>query len=300
MSNMIEDLLAPRNEARRVFVAGKGGVGKTSIACITAIWLSRRGVRTLLVTTDPAAHLSNVLGQKVCETPTQVNGMSALSAVNIEQGKAHEEYKARILEAAKGKYSVETLKAIEEELNSPCAQEMAAFDKFVDYILGSEYEVVVFDTAPTGHTMRLLKLPAAWSEQIELSGLVSSKTESIENVKEKFGKVMETMSDPLKTTIAFVVYPEATPIIEAWRASQELKTVGITTALVFANQVLPSEHCKNDFFKKRSQMQAQYLEEIKRRFNVPILRMPLLDSEILGVETLIEASEILYGGGLNA
>ena len=116
MSNMIEDLLVPRNEARRVFVAGKRGVGKTSIACITAIWLSRRGVRTLLVTTDPAAHLSNVLGQKVCETPTQVNGMSALSAVNIEQGKAHEEYRARILEAAKGKYSVETLKAIEEEL----------------------------------------------------------------------------------------------------------------------------------------------------------------------------------------
>jgi arsenite-transporting ATPase len=295
----LESLL-PTKGTKFLFFSGKGGVGKTSLSCATAIWLAERGYKTLIVTTDPAPNLSDTFEQEIGHRIIQVNGTDNLWAMEINPDKATEDYRNRILDPARKLLPTDVLKVMEEQLSSPCATEVAAFDKFVDYILGSEYEVVVFDTAPTGHTMRLLRLPAAWSEQIELSGLVSSKTESIENVKEKFGKVMETMSDPLKTTIAFVVYPEATPIIEAWRASQELKTVGITTALVFANQVLPSEHCKNDFFKKRSQMQAQYLEETKRRFNVPILRMPLLDSEILGVETLIEASEILYGGGLNA
>jgi len=300
MNRDIEELILPNNGTRRLFIAGKGGVGKTSIACITAVWLARRGYGTLLVTTDPAAHLANVLGEKIGDNPTETGGASKLWAANIEQEKAHQEYKKRILDAAKEKYSAETIRTIEEELNSPCAEEMAAFDKFVGLILETDYDVIVFDTAPTGHTLRLLELPTDWTRQIELSGLVSGRTGSIENVKEKFRKVIEIMSDPTITTFAFVMYPEATPILEAWRAAEELKTVGIHTNLIFANLTLREEHCRNEFFKKRKEMQDRYLKEMKSRFNVPILKMPLLDSEIAGIEALIKAGEMLYGGGPNA
>jgi len=301
MNKDVEDRILPKNETRYLFIAGKGGVGKTSIACITAVWLARKGYRTLLVTTDPAAHLANVLEQRIRDTPTEIDRVPNLWAANIDQEKAHQEYKKRILDAAKEKYSEKMTMTIEEELNSPCAKEMAAFDKFVSFILETDYDVIVFDTAPTGHTLRLLKLPTDWTRQIELSGLVSGRTGSIENVKEKFRKVTEIMSDPARTTFAFVMYPEATPILEAWRAAEELGNVGIHTNLIFGNLILPEEHCRNEFFKKRKEMQDRYIEEIKSRFNVPILKMLLLDSEIVGIDALTKASGMLYedGGGLN-
>lgn len=295
MNDTIKRLITPHNGTKYLFIAGKGGVGKTSIACMTAVWLAKNGYKTLLVTTDPAAHLANVLEQEVNCEPTKVNGISNLWATNIEQKKAHEEYKNRILDIARKKYSEDIIKTIEEELNSPCAEEMAAFEKFVDLILEPKYDVIVFDTAPTGHTIRLLQLPTDWSRQIEVSGLVSGRTGSIENVKEKFKKVIEIMSDQNRTTFAFVLYPEEIPMLEAWKASEELKTVGIKTNLVVVNMILPEEHCRNEFFKRRREMQEHYLKEIEKKFNAPIIKMPLLNSEIVGIETLIKAGEILYG-----
>lgn len=216
-------------------------------------------------------------------------------AANIDQSKAHQEYKKRIPNAAKEKYSEDNIEIIKEELNSPCAEEMTAFDKFIDFILEPKYDVIVFDTAPTGHTLRLLELPTEWNKQIELSGLVSGRTGSLENVKEKIKKAIDVMQNQSKTTFAFVLYLEATPILEAWRAAQELKTVGIRTNLVFANLILLEEHCNNEFFKKRKKMQERYLELTKNKFKVPILTMPLINSEIKGIDMLTKACEMLYG-----
>jgi len=295
MNDIIKKLIIPNNGTKYLFIAGKGGVGKTSIACMTAVWLAKKGYKTLLVTTDPATHLANVLEQEVNYEPTEVNGIPNLWTANIEQKKAHEEYKKRILDIARKKYSEDVIKTIEEELNSPCAEEMAAFEKFVDFILEPDYDVIIFDTAPTGHTIRFLQLPTDWSRQIELSGLVSGRTGSVENVKEKFKKVIEIMSNQNRTTFAFVLYPEEIPMLEAWKASEELKTIGIKTNLVIANMILSEEHCRNGFFKKRKQMQEQYLREIEKRFNAQIIEMPLLSSEIVGTEMLVKAGEMLYG-----
>ena len=295
MNDAIKKLTIPDNGTKYLFIAGKGGVGKTSIACMTAVWLAKEGYKTLLLTTDPASHLANVLEQEVNNEPTKVNGISNLWAANIEQKRAHEEYKKRILDAARKKYSEDMIKTIEEELNSPCAEEMAAFEKFIDFVLEPNYDVIVFDMAPTGHTIRLLQLPTDWSRQIELSGLVSGRTGPVENVKEKFKKVIEIMSNPEKTTFSFVLYPEEIPMLEALKAAEDLKTVGIHTNLVFANLILPEGHCGNKFFRKRKEMQEKYLKLTKNKFKIPILKMPMLESEIKGIDMLVKGGKILYG-----
>jgi arsenite/tail-anchored protein-transporting ATPase len=235
--------IQPNGHRRTVFFAGKGGVGKTVASCITAVWLAQQGYKTLLLTTDPAAHLADVLDTPVGDDVTPVNGQSNLWAVNIDPKAAAETYKARILEDARQRGRPESaIQIMEEELNSPCTEEMAAFDKFIEYASQEGWEVVVFDTAPTGHTLRLLELPVDWSKQIDVKVFASVDTTAADDVaKQRFGKVIEMMSDPEQSTFAFVMYPEATPILEAWRAAQELGTLGIHPNLTVANMVIPAE-----------------------------------------------------------
>ncbi|MCL4354542.1 TRC40/GET3/ArsA family transport-energizing ATPase, partial [Patescibacteria group bacterium] len=224
----IYDLFHPeKNETRYIFFTGKGGVGKSSIACITSVYLAERGLKTLIVTTDPASHLNDIFGQKIDHTPKEITGVSNLFAARIDQKKALKEYKKRILEAVKDQ-DMETKKSVEEDLNSPCAEEMSAFEKFMSYFEPNGYDVVIFDTAPTGHTLRLLELPTDWKGFIDLGSLAKKTSEDTKN---KYMHVIETMRDGKKSTFIFVMYPEYTPIIEAWRASEDLKKqVGINTS----------------------------------------------------------------------
>ena len=218
-------------------------MGKTVASCITAVWLAQQGYKTLLLTTDPAAHLADVLDTPVGDEVTPVKGQSNLWAANIDPKAAAETYKARILEDARQRGRPElAIQVMEEELNSPCTEEMAAFDKFIEYASQEGWHAVVFDTAPTGHTLRLLELPVDWSKQIDVKVFASVDTTAADDVaKQRFGKVIEMMSDPEQSTFAFVMYPEATPILEAWRAAQELGTVGIHPGLTVANLVIPAE-----------------------------------------------------------
>ena len=134
--------------------------------------------------------------------------------------------------------------AMREELDSPCTEEMAAFDQFIELASRDSFDVTVFDTAPTGHTMRLLELPIDWSRQIDVKVFASVDTAAADDVaKARFGGVIEMMRDPAQSTFAFVMYPESTPIVEASRAIAELKTLGIPLGLVVANMVLPEEAC---------------------------------------------------------
>ncbi|TEU15726.1 MAG: arsenic-transporting ATPase [Anaerolineales bacterium] len=288
--------LVPANgHSRTLFFAGKGGVGKTTLSCMTAVWLARQGYRTLLLTTDPAAHIGDVLGQSVGDEAEPVSEVDNLWAVKIDPKAAAEAYKARILEEARQQgRSPESLQAMAEELDSPCTEEMAAFDRFVDYASVDRYDVLVFDTAPTGHTLRLLKLPVDWSQQLEVKLYVSAELSQADAAaKARFGQVIDMMRDPQRSTFTFVMYPEFTPIVEAWRAVEELRTVGIEPGLVVANQVLPPEQCTTEYFCRRSLMQARYLGEMAERFRVPILTMPLLPREVKGLPTLIQAGETL-------
>jgi len=183
---------------------------------------------------------------------------------------------------------------LKEELDSPCTEEMASFNKFIDYTEADKYEVIVFDTAPTGHTLRLLELPMNWEQQLEFKTSINTSTEADLESQKRFKRVIAKLQDKEQTTFAFVVYPETTPILEAHRAVEELETVDVETQLVIANQILPKEHCTTPYFKKRSKMQDEQLEVMKEKFSAPIIKMPLLAEEIQGLETLIEAGEKLY------
>jgi arsenite-transporting ATPase len=283
-------------QRRTLFFAGKGGVGKTVASCITAVWLAQQGYKTLLLTTDPAAHLGDVLGQPVGNSPALVFGLQTLWAVNIDPKAAAETYKARILNDARQRGRPESaIKVMQEELDSPCTEEMAAFDQFIDYASQSDWDAVVFDTAPTGHTMRLLELPLDWSQQIDVKVFASVDGSAADDVaKQRFGRVIEMMRDPAQSTFAFVMYPEATPILEAWRAAKELETVGIHPGLVVANFVIPPEQATS-FAQARRNMHEKYLAEIRQRFAVPVLEIPLLPQEVKGLEMLAELGELAYG-----
>jgi arsenite-transporting ATPase len=293
--------IVPNSHRRTVFFAGKGGVGKTVASCITAVWLARQGYKTLLLTTDPAAHLGDVLDTPVGDEVTAVSGQPKLWAVKIDPKAAAETYKARILNDARQRGRPESaIKVMEEELDSPCTEEMAAFDQFIDYASQAEWEAVVFDTAPTGHTMRLLELPMDWSQQIDVKVFASVDGSAADDVaKQRFGKVIEMMRDPARSTFAFVMYPEATPIIEAWRAAKELETVGVHAGMVVANFVIPPEQT-TPFVQSRRAMQEKYLKEIVERFRVPLVQIPLLPQEVKGLAMLSELGEQLYGEKVTA
>ncbi len=288
--------LQPNGHRRTVFFAGKGGVGKTVASCITAVWLARHGYKTLLLTTDPAAHLGDVLDSPVGDEIAPVAGQANLWAVKIDPKAAAETYKERILEDARQRGRPEkAIEVMEEELNSPCTEEMAAFDKFIEYASQDEWQAVVFDTAPTGHTLRLLELPVDWSEQLDVKIFASVDTSAADDVaKQRFGKVIEMMRDPEQSTFAFVMYPEATPVLEAWRAARELGTVGIQPGLVVANMVIPPEQANTPYTRTRRTMQEKYLLEIAERFHLPLAQIPLLSHEIKGLEMLAELGEQVY------
>ena len=295
--DLVRERVQPNGHRRTVFFAGKGGVGKTVASCITAVWLAGQGHKTLLLTTDPAAHLGDVLNTPVGDEVTPVSGQSNLWAVKIDPKAAAEVYKTRILDDARQRGRPESaIQMMEEELNSPCREEMAAFDKFIEYASQDEWDAVVFDTAPTGHTLRLLELPVDWSKQIDVKIFASVDGAAADDVaKARFAKVIEMMSDSEQSTFAFVMYPESTPILEAWRAAQELGTVGIHPGLVVANMVIPPEQTTTPYVQSRRIMQEKYLKEIGKRFSVPLVQIPLLPTEIKGLKMLTELGEQMYG-----
>lgn len=276
-------LLLPKDQTKSLFFTGKGGVGKTTITCIAALYTAQRGFKTLLVTTDPAAHIGEVLGVEIGSEPVAVT--ENLFAVMVDQVEAFKEYKERVLNEARGKYSEDMISAMEEELNSPCTEEMAAFDKFVQFIESRDYDVIVFDTAPTGHTLRLLSLPFDYAKQVELM-VSAQQDESKESSQNRFREIINILKDKERTIFSLVLYPESTPIIESYRAMIDLRDAGIETQLVVANMILPEEVCTNDFFKNRRQMQMKYLQGIRQKFNLPVLQFPLMQEEIKGPDKL--------------
>ncbi|OGU51414.1 MAG: hypothetical protein A2006_01525, partial [Ignavibacteria bacterium GWC2_35_8] len=295
----IDKIITPNGKTKSIFFTGKGGVGKTVISVVTAYKFANEGYKTLLLTTDPAAHIGEVLEQNITDHIQEVKGVENLWSVIVDQEKATEEYKQRIVEESNSKYSEDMMVAIKEELESPCTEEMAAFDKFMGYVESDDYDFVVFDTAPTGHTLRLLELPFDYSDQVSMMVTTNQKSQDAKSVTQKrFDKVIARMKNPEQSIFSFVVYPESTPVIEAYRAMLDLKEAGIQTQFVVANQVLEPEYCTNEFFIKRRKMQEKYLGEIKERFQLPVTVMPLLESEIKGIGMIQKASNLLFNNNV--
>ena len=161
-------------QTRYLFFSGKGGVGKTTMACATAVHYAEQGLKTLIITTDPASNLADVFEIEIGHKITPL-GVPNLWGMEIDPDISTQEYRERILGPMRAVMPGDVMKVLEEQFNSPCTTEIASFDRFVDFMVaekegkGETYDVVIFDTAPTGHTIRLLELPVDWSKHIEES-----------------------------------------------------------------------------------------------------------------------------------
>jgi arsenite efflux ATP-binding protein ArsA (TC 3.A.4.1.1) len=300
-ADAVVDQLTPGEETQYLFFTGKGGVGKSTVASTAATKLAEAGHETLVVTTDPAAHLEDIFGEPVGHEPTSV-GQDNLDAARIDQEKALAEYREQVLDHVTEMYEEKentqidvdaAIANVEEELESPCAEEMAALEKFVSYFDEDGYDVVVFDTAPTGHTLRLLELPSDWKGFMDLGSLTKGAAPA---KGDQYDEVIETMKDPNQSTFAFVMYPEYTPMMEAYRAAADLEDqVGIETSLVVANYLLPEEYGNNAFFANRRAQQAKYLDEIRDRFDAPLMLAPLRQDEPIGLDEQSAFGEEITG-----
>jgi arsenite-transporting ATPase len=291
---------------RYTFFSGKGGVGKTTMACATAMRLAGEGLRTLIVTTDPASNLADVFEQEIGHAIVPVTSVPNLFAMEIDGDQATEAYKDRALAPVGATFPSEVVRVMEEQMSGPCTSEVAAFDCFTDFIAGDDrmdrpFDALVFDTAPTGHTLRLLELPVEWSKQLDIKVFSTVEGTAADDVaKRRFAEVIDLMRDPMRSTFAFVMYPEATPVVEAHRGALELSRLGIPTGLVVANQVLGETAEATPFGRSRRAMQQKYLDEIRAGFQLPVMEIPLFPTEVRGLEVLATLGDQILGPAIPA
>jgi len=227
---------------RHLFFTGKGGVGKTSHACALAVALADAGRKVLLVSTDPASNLAQVLEAPVGDTPTRVPGVPGLRAVNIDPDAATREYREDALRPLRDILSGEDLRRVEEQLSGACTTEIATFDAFTGLLAeparAGDVDHVIFDTAPTGHTLRLLQLPAAWTGYLERSpGSASCLGPAAGQAAQRirFEGALEELRDPGATTVYLVARPDSGSLNEADRTAGELGSLGITHHRLIVN-----------------------------------------------------------------
>jgi arsenite-transporting ATPase len=233
---------------RHLFFTGKGGVGKTSVACATAIELAERGRRVLLVSTDPASNLDEVLGTRLGQVPTPVAGVAGLLALDIDPEAAARAYRDRIVGPYRGVLPDATVRSIEEQLSGACTVEIAAFDEF-SKLLGDEaatsgFDHVVFDTAPTGHTLRLLELPAAWSGFLESNAGGTSCLGPLAGLKTQqavYDASRRALVDADRTAIVLVCRPDTASLAEAERTRGELSALGVRRQELVLNGLFVAE-----------------------------------------------------------
>lgn len=287
------ELLKKQGDSRIVVLTGKGGVGKTVAACATAWKLAQNG-KTLLLTTDPASHIGQVMETNVNHEPANIDGQ--LWAANIEQKQAVEKYREKIInDARNNNYSDELLASLEEELESPCTEEIAIFEQFANLLNQPEWDYIVLDTAPTGHTLRLMELPFEYKEQMDVKRRKQGTSITPGTGNQKIETLINRMKNPGKTSFILVAYPEYTPLQEGYRAMKDLQRVGIETQGVFINHVLNIKECPEGFAKERWKLQQHYLLKATEIFKgKPLFPIPLQKSEINGLEKVKQLTKIIF------
>ncbi|OGP34394.1 MAG: hypothetical protein A2X88_03850 [Deltaproteobacteria bacterium GWC2_65_14] len=292
----LSELLSVRNGGRMVVLTGKGGVGKTVAACAVAVRMAGEGQKTLLVTTDPAAHIGQVLSVEVTDRILPAAGYPGLSVARIDQKASVEAYKERILAQARSSgHSEEMLAAVKEELESPCTEEMAVFEEFSRMVERDDFAYVVFDTAPTGHTLRLLELPYDYARQVEMMVSIRKGDPAAGEAREKLDALVRHLKDRDRCIFLLVLYPEYTPVFEAKRASEDLREAGIDVQGVIANFVLEEKDCTTPFVTSRFRMQRHYLGVAADEFRLPMFQVPMLDGDLSGKDALDRVGLELFG-----
>ncbi|SFE56186.1 arsenite efflux ATP-binding protein ArsA [Phytobacter palmae] len=236
-----------------LFFTGKGGVGKTSLSCATAIRLAEQGKRVLLVSTDPASNVGQVFDQAIGNTIRPVTAVPGLSALEIDPQEAARQYRARIVDPIKGLLPDDVVNSISEQLSGACTTEIAAFDEFTglltDISLLSRFDHIIFDTAPTGHTIRLLQLPGAWSSFIESNPDGASclgPMAGLQKQREQYAHAVEALSDPECTRLVLVARLQKSTLQEVARTHEELAAIGLKSQYLVINGVLPKAEAERD------------------------------------------------------
>ena len=231
-----------------LFFTGKGGVGKTSMSCAISVTLAKEGKKVLLISTDPASNLDEVLDTKLNSTPTKVNGLENLYAMNINPVVAAYEYKEKMVSPFRGVLPQAAIDQMEEQLSGACTVEIAGFNEFSKYVgdidISKQYDHIILDTAPTGHTLRLLKLPSAWNTFIEDNDTGTSCLGAVSGLKENkklYENVVENLKNKNKTLLILVSRAEKLSLIEASRASKELASQGIKNQHLIINGLFESD-----------------------------------------------------------
>ena len=229
---------------RHLFFTGKGGVGKTALACAAAISLADRGKRVLLVSTDPASNLDEMLGVRLSNEPTSIPLVAGLFAMNIDPERAAEAYRQRVIHPYAGVKTAEEIRTIREQLSGACTTEIAAFDAFAELLAGGErgasFDHIVFDTAPTGHTLRLLQLPKAWTTFLEANQHGASclgPHSGLTMQHERFASAMRALTDAKQTTVVLVARSNGPALREAERTAAELRALEMTNQVLVINAV---------------------------------------------------------------
>jgi arsenite-transporting ATPase len=284
---------------RNLFFTGKGGVGKTSMACATAVQLADRGLRVLLVSTDPASNLDEVLGTTLSNDPTAVESVPNLFAMNIDPEEAAREYRERMVGPYRGVLPDTAVASMEEQFSGSCTLEIAAFDEFAK-LLGdknatSTFDHVIFDTAPTGHTLRLLTLPSAWSGFMDDSTSGTSCLGPLAGLQAQQAVYKQTviaLGDSAVTTLVLVTRPEPSAFREAQRTSNELRTLGVGNQHLIVNGVFksqtPSDAISVAMQRRGDNAVAGMPLEISK---LPRTTIPLASAGLMGVESLRQVGQ---------
>jgi arsenite-transporting ATPase len=277
-----------------LFFTGKGGVGKTSLACATAVETADSGKVVLLVSTDPASNLKDVLESPVDENINQIKGIDRLFAINIDPVNSAEEYRNRVTLPLEGISSKEEIKKIREDLSGACTTEIASFDEFSRFVSGetegTKFDVIIFDTAPTGHTLRLLELPAAWSSFTEENPDGASclgPTSALKSGKERYHTVVDRLRDASLTSFYIVARADKASLKEASRTSDELQELGMNNQQLYINGVFKAIDKQDRLANKIEAMSNEQLNSIPNNLKPLLLKtFPLLAYNVLGIEKL--------------
>ncbi len=280
-----------------IFFTGKGGVGKTSLACATAVWLADQGKRTLLVSTDPASNVGQVFSQTIGHRITDISTVENLAAMEVDPMAAAQAYRDRVLDPVRGLMPADVVSSIEEQLSGSCTTEIAAFDEFTGLLTNHElrekYDHIVFDTAPTGHTIRMLELPGAWSGYLEANPDAAANLGplvGLEKQQHQYSDAVKALSDAALTRLVLVARAQASTLKEISHTHDELSAIGLQHQHLAINGVLPPFAGENDPLAQsilaREEKALQAMPD--NLANLPRSQLYLKPFNLVGLEALRE------------
>lgn len=280
------------NLTKYLFFTGKGGVGKTSAACATAVTLADSGKKVLLISTDPASNLQDVFETELTNKGVPIQEVPNLTVANLDPIEAAAEYREGVIGPYRDKLPDPVLKNMEEQLSGSCTVEIAAFNEFSNFITDkkaqTEYDFIIFDTAPTGHTLRMLQLPSAWSNFISENTHGASclgQLSGLESRKEIYKEAVATLANGKLTTLILVSRPETSPLAEAERAAKELSEIGVNNQILIINGVLTSydDTVSKGMYQKQRKTLYNIPEGLK---GIPSYMIPLRAYNVTGIKNV--------------